>query len=153
DFIRISHRLGHLIHYGQDAILKDMVILKPDWLSTAMSFVLDDEETRKKHGLVKVSRLGRLWNDSCREVEFRYPPRVHPMFTALMQRFDLSYRVAGSPLGGQADETHLIAQLVPDVRPEQDLAREWPEKSAAGDEQQIQICRIVDGKGNSASAE
>jgi len=57
DFVRISHRLGHLIHYGHDPRLKEMVILKPDWLATAMSFVLDDEETRNKHGLVKFTRL------------------------------------------------------------------------------------------------
>jgi hypothetical protein len=42
---------------------------------------------------------------------------------------------------------------VPDVRPQDDLVREWPDKFAAGDEQQVQICRIVDGKGNSATAE
>ena len=36
DFVRISHRLGHLIHYGHDPRLKEMVILKPDWLATAV---------------------------------------------------------------------------------------------------------------------
>ncbi len=153
DFIRISHRLGHLIHYDQDPRLKDMVVLKPDWLATAMSFVLDDEETRSKHGLVKFSRLGKLWSDKSREMEFRYPATVHPMFVALMERFDLSYRVAGSPLGGQSDETSLIAQLVPDIRPEIDIAREWPEQVQTSDEQQVQICRIVDAKGQSAAAE
>ena len=153
DFVRISHRLGHLIHYGHDPRLKEMVILKPDWLATAVSFVLDDEETRKKHGLVKFTRLGELWTDNERAEEFRYPPKVHPIFVALMERFDLSYRVAGSPLGGQAEETSLIAQLVPDVRPEEDITREWPEQPRDGDEQQVQICRIVDEKGQSASAE
>jgi Leucine-rich repeat (LRR) protein len=153
DFVRISHRLGHLIHYEHDPRLGDIVVLKPDWLATAISFVLDDEETRKKHGLVKFSRLGKLWSDKSREVEFRYPPKVHPMFVALMERFDLSYRVAGSPLGGQTDEASLIAQLVPDVRPQDDLAREWAEQAQAGDEQQVQICRIVDAKGHSATAE
>jgi hypothetical protein len=153
DFIRISHRLGHLIHYGHDPRLKDIVILKPDWLATAVSFVLDDEETRKKHGLVKFSRLGKLWSDKTRAAEFRYPATVHPMFVALMERFDLSYRVAGSPLGGRSDETSLIAQLVPDVRPETDLTREWPEQAPSGDEQQMQVCRIVDAKGQSATAE
>ena len=58
--------------------------------------------------------------------EFRYPAKVHPIFLRLMERFDLSYRVAGSPKEGQSDETSLIAQLVPDVRPENDLTREWP---------------------------
>lgn len=153
DFIRISHRLGHLIHYGQDPDLKDIVILKPDWLSTAMSFVLNDDETRKNHGLIKMSRLSRLWNDSSRSEEFRYASRIHPMFIALMHRFDLSYRVAGSPLGGKADGTYLIAQLVPDIKPEVDLDREWPKQLPEGFEQQVQICRIVDAKGNSVTAE
>ncbi|HWB04843.1 MAG TPA: COR domain-containing protein [Verrucomicrobiales bacterium] len=153
DFIRISHRLGHLIYYGHDNRLKDMVILKPDWLATAMSFVLDDEETRKNHGLVKFTRLAKLWSDKSRGEEFRYPPKVHPLFVALMERFDLSYRVAGAPLGEPIDETILIAQLVPDVRPETELAREWPAHQHAGDEEKVQICRIVDMKGQSSPAE
>ncbi|MEZ4642720.1 MAG: COR domain-containing protein [Chloroflexota bacterium] len=50
-FVTISHRLGHLIHYEHDPALRDIVILKPDWLATAISFVLDDEETRtENHG-------------------------------------------------------------------------------------------------------
>lgn len=153
DFVRISHRLGHLIHYEHDPTLRDMVVLKPDWLATAISFVLDDEETRKKHGLVNFSRLRKLWSDKTRDIEFRYPASVHPMFVSLMERFDLSYRVAGSPLGGQADETSLIAQLVPDVRPQDDITREWPATVRENDEQQAQICRIVDAKGQSAAAE
>jgi internalin A len=60
DFVRISHRLGHLIHYEHDPLLQDVVVLKPDWLSTAMSFVLDDKQTRDGHGLVEFAHLGRL---------------------------------------------------------------------------------------------
>jgi hypothetical protein len=75
------------------------------------------------------------------------------MFVALMERFDLSYRVAGSPLGGESDEISLIAQMLPDIRPEPDLVREWPEQPPTGDEQQVQVCRIVDDKGHSATAE
>lgn len=153
DFIRNSHWLGHLIHYGHDPRLKEMVILKPDWLATAVSFVLDDQETRKKHGLVKFTRLSELWSDTERAKKFRYPAKVHAIFAALMERFDLSYRVDGSPLGGQADETSLIAQLVPDIRPEADIIREWPKQLHDGDEQQVQICRIVDEKAQSATAE
>ena len=62
-FITISHRLGHLTHYENDPALRDIVILRPDWLATAMSYVLDDEQTRLAHGLVKFSRLGYLWDD------------------------------------------------------------------------------------------
>ena len=59
-FLGISHTLGHLIHYHNDNLLKNIVILKPDWLAKAISFVLDDKENG---GLVKFSRLKQLWND------------------------------------------------------------------------------------------
>jgi hypothetical protein len=178
-FVTISHRLGHLIYYEHDPTLRDIVILKPDWLATAISFVLDDKQTREAHGLVSFERLSQLWNDPAREEEFRYDPKLHPIFVRLMERFDLSYKVALP--SDEADEigfwqrvrsvfaravkpsaadvaqlryTSLIAQLVPDVRPEQDLNRVWLADVAGGDEQQVQICRIVDAKsGQSATAE
>jgi Leucine-rich repeat (LRR) protein len=151
-FVTISHRLGHLIHYEHDPALRDIVVLKPDWLATAMSFVLDDEQTRNSHGLVSFTRLNQLWNDPARAEEFRYPPELHPVFLRLMERFDLSYRVAGLPVKGQSGETSLIAQLVPDNRP--DPVPSWEDSVASGDAQQEQICRIVDARnGQSATAE
>ena len=55
-FVTIEHRpLGHLIHYAHDPALRYLVVLKPDWLATAISFVLPDEkETRR------CSRSGEL---------------------------------------------------------------------------------------------
>jgi len=149
DFVRISHRLGHLIHYEHDPALRDIVILKPDWLSIAISFVLDDKQTREAHGLVEFSKLGQLWNDPTKPEEFRYEPAMHPLFLRLMERFDLSYRVA--ELYKTSGGTSLIAQLVPDVRP--DPIPGWP--SAAGyEDEQAQICRIVETRsGQSAAAE
>jgi len=152
-FVTIEHRLGHLIHYEHDPALRDIVVLKPDWLATAISFVLDDEATRTAHGLVRFSRLSLLWNDPNRAADSRYPSDLHPIFLRLMERFDLSYRVADLSAKGEVDPQTLIAQLVPDTRPERDLEREWPSDVAAGDIQQIQICRIVDQKGQSATAE
>ncbi|MEO7841588.1 MAG: leucine-rich repeat domain-containing protein [Anaerolineales bacterium] len=72
-FITISHRLGHLTHYENDPALRDIVILRPDWLASAMSYVLDDEETRNNQGLVKFTRLSFLWNDPARPANTRYP--------------------------------------------------------------------------------
>jgi len=62
--LRICRRVGDLIYYEHDLTLRDIMILKPGWLATAISFVLDDEKTRKEiHGLVDFARLGQLWND------------------------------------------------------------------------------------------
>ena len=158
-FITISHRLGHLTHYENDPTLRDIVILRPDWLATAMSYVLDDEATRAAHGLVKFSRLAQLWDDKNRADDSRYPATLHPIFLRLMERFDLSYRVAdpaSERTGGsqtRPDSTSLIGQLVPDIRP-QNISDAWKTSPASGDIQQTQICHIVDASnGQSASAE
>ncbi|CAK8723687.1 hypothetical protein GMJAKD_13070 [Candidatus Electrothrix aarhusensis] len=117
-FLTISHCLGHLIHYEHDPTLRDIVVLKPDWLATAISFILDDEKTRKAQGLVRISRLSKLWNDASRAEGFRYPVELHSIFLRLMERFDLSYRVADPFAENEADPLSLIAQLVRDTRPE-----------------------------------
>jgi len=158
-FITISHRLGHLTHYENDPALRDIVILRPDWLASAMSYVLDDEATRKAHGLVDFSRLNHLWDDPTRPVDTRYPPALHRIFLRLMERFDLSYRVAGLSKDEDSNPVSLIAQLVPDTTPkEDDLNRAWSPNFASGDTtgdvEQTQICRIVDAaNGQSANAE
>jgi hypothetical protein len=172
--LRICHRVGDLIHYEHDPALRDIVILKPDWLATAISYVLDDKETRDvRHGLVSFERLGLLWNDPARPEDSHYEASLHPLFVRLMERFDLSYKavVPDEPedalgfwqhdksllaLGKKPTRdfhyTSLIAQLVPDVRP--NPVPGWPASPAAGDEQQTQICRIVEAaNGQSATAE
>lgn len=153
-FVTISHRLGHLVHYEHDPALRHIVVLKPDWLATAISFVLDDKTIRKSRGLVSLCRLSELWDAPARAADFRYPADLHEIFLGLMERFDLTYRVAGPPTRGDADPVSLIAQLVPDTRPEEELKREWPPAVASGDTQQAQICRIVDAQNRqSATAE
>ncbi len=154
-FITISHRLGHLTHYENDPALRDIVILRPDWLATAMSYVLDDEETRTAHGLVEFSHLGHLWDDPTRPADTRYTATLHRIFLRLMERFDLSYRVAGLSKDEDANPVSLIAQLVPDTTPkEEDFTKVWSPVLASGDIQQTQICRVVDAaNGQSANAE
>jgi hypothetical protein len=174
-FVTMSHRLGHLIHYEHDPALRDIVVLKPDWLATAMSFVLDDKQTRDAHGLVSFARLGELWNDPARGAEDRYEEKLHPLFLRLMERFDLCYKVAQPSEAEDAISfwqriktaflkkedpsliryTSMIAQLVPDIRPNDCVMHAgWPATAADGDEQRVQICRIVEDKnGQSASAE
>ncbi len=147
-FLRISHVLGHIIHYHYDPILRDIVILKPDWLAKAISFVLDDELTRRRNGLVDFEHISELWSNPPFPGETGYPKQLHPIFLKLMERFDLSYQVVLDPT--KPSNTSLIAQLVPDTRPE---LSNWGQQPEAGDRQQVQICRIVDDRGQLAVAE
>ncbi len=137
----ILNELGHLIHYSSDAVLQDTVILKPEYLSKAISCVLEDEPTKGRNGLVQHARLHEIWDNPARPKRERYPEVLHQVFVKLMERFDLSYRVvmpeAGSP------ETSLVAQLVPGGRPE-GWQKDWPGVAVVGDSQRTQVCRIVD---------
>ncbi len=150
-FVRVSHTLGYLIHYHYDEILKDIVILKPDWLAKAISFVFDDPDIRRRNGLVEFNYLSQLWSYPPFKDETGYPKELHPIFLKLMERFDLSYKVVLDPASREESTTSLIAQLVPDNRPEQ--LPNWGEEPQIGDRQQVQICRIVDDRGQSANAE
>jgi GTPase SAR1 family protein len=97
-FLRISHTLGHFIHYDYDRTLRNIVILKPDWLAKAISFVLDDQMTRQRNGLVEFYRLSQLWSHPPVADEDGYPKELHPIFLKLMERFDLSYRWCSTQL-------------------------------------------------------
>ncbi len=154
-FITISHRLGHLTHYQHDPALRDIVILRPDWLAGAMSYVLDDKETRDTNGLVKFSRLSKLWNDPSRPKDTRYPESLHRIFLSLMGKFDLSYRVIGLSPNEDSDPVSLIAQLVSNETPTDEvLNKAWRQVPESGMIQQTQICRIVDSRnGKPANAE
>jgi C-terminal of Roc, COR, domain/Ras of Complex, Roc, domain of DAPkinase/Leucine rich repeat len=151
-FVRISHILGHLIHYDYDSVLRDIVILKPDWLAKAISFILDDRLTRDRQGIIDFPHLSHIWHDPQREESDRYPRALHPAFLRLMERFDLSYRINLDPNPNPDQPTSLIAQLVRDNRPES-FTDHWTDQPESGDRQQTQICHIVDDRGQFAIAE
>ncbi len=147
-YAAILNELGHLIHYSADAVLKDTVILKPEWLSKAISFVLEDKQVKEQNGLVTHDRLGELWDDPTRGAD-RYPKKLHPVFLKLMERFDLSYRIA-MPIA-DAPATNLVAQLVPGGR-SQGWEQDWVLKP--GDTERKQVCRVLDAEtGRTAEAE
>ncbi|MEM6715467.1 MAG: COR domain-containing protein [Cyanobacteria bacterium P01_C01_bin.147] len=148
------NQLGYVIHYGDanDDLLQQIMILKPDWLAKAISFVLDDEMTRKRNGLVSHERLSQLWSHPPYDYEDGYPEDLHPLFLKLMERFDISYEVVVNPASHQPTANSLIAQLVKDQTPEE--LPEWDEYQQPGDQQKRQICQIVEKEKNqSANAE
>jgi hypothetical protein len=148
-YATILNELGHLIYYRGDETLKDTVILKPDYLSKAISFVLEDKATKETHGLVEHSHLSEIWNDPARLENERYPQEIHPIFLRLMERFDLSYQVVMPSEG--APPTSLMAQLVPGIRPE-GWEADWVLKP--GDTERTQVCRVLDTiTGRTAEAE
>ena len=105
----LMHDLGQIIYYGDDEGLRDFVVLDPEWLTKAISYVLEDKPTRKSDGVLDHARLAQIWQN--RHDGPVYPARYHPYFLRLMEKFDVSYRL-------EDDEYRsLVAQLVPHDRP------------------------------------
>jgi internalin A len=140
-FARNSHELGRLIHYGDDPGLADLVVLRPDWLSRAISYVLEDQVTVDNKGLVAHARLAELWDDQNRPPEERYPPAVHSSLLRLMEHFDLSYRVATTADAHGPAATSLIAQLVPTAAM---LDGAWTPEMTAGRSELTEVIEVIE---------
>ena len=140
-YASLLNELGHLIHYPTDPLLKETMILRADWLSKAISFVLEDREIKAQRGLVRHSRLREIWNDPARSME-RYPESLHPVFLRLMESFDLTYQVV-QPL--ETERSSLVAELCPGARP-RTYRTAWPLELRVGDIERTQICRVIDAQ-------
>jgi internalin A len=103
------HDLGHIVYYGDDDGLKDLVVLNPEWLTKAISHVLEDKITRDNGGVLDHTRLKEIWRD--RPGETGYLDKYHRYFLRLMEKFDVCYRLDDNPFSS------LVAQLVPYERP------------------------------------
>jgi internalin A len=138
---RIATELGYWIHYPEISGLDAIVVLKGDWLSTAISLVLDDAGTAARHGLVEHRRLRELWDDPDRPPRLRYDPKFHPALLRLMEKYDISYRIAEAP--GRPSSS-LIAQLVDEAPPS--LGEVW-DAFGAGLTEDAQLCEFLDANG------
>jgi len=104
---KLMHDLGQVIYYAEDEGLRDIVILNPEWLTKAISYVLEDVPTRNSGGFLDHERVREIWSDR----DDGFSPRYHRYFLRLMEKFDISYRTAAS------ETRSLVAQLVPFKRP------------------------------------
>jgi internalin A len=106
----IMNDLGYIVHYSDDEKLRDDVVLKPEWLTKAIGFVLEDRATAEREGILPDNHLYEVWHNHSFGNEPRYDPVLYPFFLRLMEKYDVSYRL---PEG----DASLVAQHVPQVRP------------------------------------
>ncbi len=120
------HDLGKILYFRDDYVLSNLVVLKPNWVTRAISLVLDDKATDAAKGILPHSELARIW--SCDEAGQLYAPYLYPIFLRLMERFELSYQIEAD-LPGEHPTSSLIPLLLPH-QPPADLPA-WPEASAS----------------------
>ena len=99
------HDIGDLVYFSEDESLREIVILNPEWLTKAISHVLEDQQTNTSAGVLEHRRLVDIWLRRVPKGEESYTEDLHPFFLRLMEKFDVSYRL---------DDHHsLVSELVP----------------------------------------
>jgi internalin A len=117
--LRLLHMRGQLIYYADDPWLRDLVVLQPEWLTKAISYILDDPATKNAGGVLEHAHLRELWQPY-------YPAELHDYLLRLMERFDVSYQLGDAP-----GERHLVGQLVPAARPP---PKAFPQRQRRGEQ-------------------
>jgi Leucine-rich repeat (LRR) protein len=110
---RYLHDLGVFLHFQDDPLLARLVILKNDWATEAVFNVLDDEPTKARSGYFTRADCQRIWAHST------YGD-LHPELLALMEKFELCYKLADQPR-----ETWLAPQLLSPSTPA--AVQDWPQ--------------------------
>ncbi|PEB20796.1 hypothetical protein COO05_31215 [Bacillus toyonensis] len=96
------HDLGIVLHFHEDMILKNMVILSTEWGTTAVYKVLDAEDDilRNRNGILYYEDLPNIWTNN--EI---YSEDKYLLILRLMENFQLSFEV-------EKNKVFLIPQLM-----------------------------------------
>jgi GTPase SAR1 family protein len=131
------HDLGKILYFRDDDVLCNMIVLKPNWVTKAISYVLTDEAVREAKGILNHAELPRIW--AVDEHGQRYERHLYPVFLRLMERFDLSYQIEADEPGDHPTRS-LVPQLLPH-QPPADLPS-WPETPPAEQAQLEMVYRL-----------
>jgi internalin A len=99
------HDIGVCLHFQDDPILKNWLILKPEWGTTAVYTVLDTPQIRQAFGCFNHDDLAQIWADD------KYLD-MHDELLQLMMRFKLCYEIPHHP------HTYIAPQLLSPNQPE-----------------------------------
>jgi internalin A len=99
------HDLGVCLHFQDDPILKNWIILKPEWGTTAVYTVLDTPQVQQALGCFTHKDLAEIWADD-QYIEMR------DELLQLMMRFKLCYEIPHRP------RTYIAPQLLSPNQPQ-----------------------------------
>ncbi|MEH1793142.1 leucine-rich repeat domain-containing protein [Nostoc sp.] len=102
DMLRLSsylHDLGVCLHFQDDSTLKHYVILKPEWATTAVYKVLDNQTVKQNLGCFTKDDLKNIWQDG------EYADMRDELLQLMMQ-FKLCYEIR------DRHDTYIAPQLL-----------------------------------------
>lgn len=99
------HDLGIILHFKDRIGLKNIVILKPEWITRAFYKILSTKFVLQNEGILLQNELDQIWDKGT------YPSAVHPQLMELMNKFELAYELPDK-------NSYLIPELLPKNEPD-----------------------------------
>jgi internalin A len=106
---RILHRLGVILHYGDDPRLRDTTVLNPQWVTESIYTLLRAKNQPGSDGTLTLA-------EACTALP-KESRKMVAYLLDLMRRFELCFPV------DEASASWLVPELLPRFQPE--LGREW----------------------------
>ncbi len=97
---RYLHDLGIILHFQDDALLKDTIILKPEWGTDAVYKILDAKIVQERNGILYNKDLPKIWTNRT-----LYPRDRYATILRLMTNFELAF-----PFG--KGDRHIVAEFL-----------------------------------------
>ncbi|MDM8523231.1 COR domain-containing protein [Desulfococcaceae bacterium HSG8] len=98
---RYLHDLGIILHFHKDILLKDTIILRPEWGTDAVYKVLDAKPVQERNGILYHADLPKIWTNRT-----LYPPDKYAIILRLMANFELAFPF-------ETGDRHIVAELLP----------------------------------------
>jgi len=100
---RYYHDLGVFLHFLDNAVLREIVFLKPDWATNAVYKVVDTRKIQENYGKFHFDQLKGIWTD--------YPKDKFAHMLELMKKFELCFQIPKT-------QTYIVPELLRPGRPE-----------------------------------
>ena len=114
--VEFLHDLGIVLNYQDDPRLKETNVLNPEWVTSGVYDILNNNELFKKKGLLELTDLNRILKQPD-----RYPDNKRPFLMGLMEKFELCF-----PLDHANPNRYLITDLLPIDEPDVDTYENAP---------------------------
>ncbi len=100
--IKYLHDLGVVLYFHNDELLKNLVILSPEWGTDAVYKILDSQANvlKNRNGVFYYKDLCEIWTD-----KEKYPLNMYPYILKLMENFELSFTI-------ESNNVYLIPELL-----------------------------------------
>jgi hypothetical protein len=100
------HKLGSILHFQNETLLQDFVILNPQWAVDAVYCILEDKEVKEAQGVFTERRLSELWKN--------YERRERAMLLSMMRKenFEICYPIS--------KDKYIAPQLLDNIQPTYD---------------------------------